>query len=846
MMKSLWSGVSGLQAHQIAMDVEAHNIANVNTVGFKYSRANFGDMLSQTIKIATAPQGEMGGKNDLQVGLGSNITSTTRIFTQGSTQATGKNTDLAMQGDGFFIVTHDGGQTYKYSRNGDFNLDANGNLTDANGLIVQGWKKEIRGGDDSCGGDGDANKVDSTQPIQNIVIKPGLKIPAKKTSHVELKANLNGGQVVESKVCIFKTNAEDGLTFSKAALSLNSIPSPDMAGLFDEYGHRFNLQDGEGTRVRIIDPSNSKNFIDIDVLYSNSYDPSSMDVKSENWASSLAKAPAPKLKEGEKAPTKPTQPQAVTPKVRTVRFSNVEQLMANMSQAMNNIALQDPNVRSFANSRFEIGTDEKSFALINGSGKNSMKIAIGAPTTGESNNNTYMSRMFEGLMGHTVSSDKTLGIRVGAIGAGGEGHTKDIKTMTYESKEDVGVLFNSKGESINLQSATTRAEGLQDGQGFKLTLGGVNSDGFSKVTRTLTFRYTDEKGKNPATTKTITSAHDDDENAVYFKSTEDLRTLLQQFVRDIDSDGNIDNNVDVIADKYGRFQFQNFEKSDTKNISMKVHQLNDENTVVNERFHQILNSLDGVLETGKIRTTQSFNAATHATSIEIFDSLGTKHTLRLEFKKTSTGTWDWRAVVADPGSLSGAHPEGNILRNGTVQFGSDGALTNFNPPTLTYSPNNGAKGDQIVQLNFGALGGYEGVTSLDAKSTTSGISQNGYASGDLLGIRVDQVGGIIGSFSNGRSMALAQVAVAKFTNNAGLSSQGSNLYKQTANSGEAIIGTPGSGGRGSIVSSSLEMSNVDLSRSLTNLIVIQRGFQANSKAITTSDQLLDTLINLKR
>jgi flagellar hook protein FlgE len=267
------------------MDVEGHNIANVNTVGFKYARANFGDMLSQTVKIATAPQGNMGGKNDLQVGLGSMITSTTRIFKQGSTQDTGKNTDLAIQGDGFFVVTADGGQTYKFTRNGDFNLDANGNLVDNNGMVVQGWRKEIQGSDESCGGENDANLVDSTQPISNIEIQPGLKIPAKKTGNIQLKANLNGGQIVENKTCIYETNAKDGLMYAKSAMSLDTIPSPDMAGLFDEFGHRFDLTDGEGSRIRIIDPSNSKNYIDIDLIYSNSYDPNSMDVKAEKWVS---------------------------------------------------------------------------------------------------------------------------------------------------------------------------------------------------------------------------------------------------------------------------------------------------------------------------------------------------------------------------------------------------------------------------------------------------------------------------------------------------------------------------------------------------------------------------------
>ena len=180
MLKSLYSGVSGLQSHQIAMDVEANNIANVNTTGFKYSRANFSDLLAQTSSIATAPQGELGGKNAVQVGLGSTVSSMTRIFSQGSIQNSDKNTDVAIQGDGFFIISPDGGNTYKYTRAGDFKFDAGGNFVDNNGFIAQGWSR-----------DEDTGKVDSTAPINNITIAPGLTTPASPTKEVVLKANLN-------------------------------------------------------------------------------------------------------------------------------------------------------------------------------------------------------------------------------------------------------------------------------------------------------------------------------------------------------------------------------------------------------------------------------------------------------------------------------------------------------------------------------------------------------------------------------------------------------------------------------------------------------------------------------
>ncbi len=135
---------------------------------------------------------------------------------------------------------------------------------------------------------------------------------------------------------------------------------------------------------------------------------------------------------------------------------------------------------------------------------------------------------------------------------------------------------------------------------------------------------------------------------------------------------------------------------------------------------------------------------------------------------------------------------------------------------------------------------------MDKISETYSINQNGYQAGDLMDIRFDSNGSLLGAFSNGRSIALAQVALANFANNTGLQAEGGNVYSQTGNSGEPMIGAANTGRRGGVSGSKLEMSNVDLSRSLTQLIVVQRGFQANSKAVTTSDQILNTLLNLKQ
>ncbi|RUM63351.1 MAG: flagellar hook protein FlgE [Sulfurospirillum sp.] len=568
MMRSLWAGVSGLQAHQIAMDVEGNNIANVNTSGFKYSRANFSDMLSQTAKIATAPQGNLGGKNPMQVGLGTEVNSVTRIFSQGSVQATGKSTDLAIQGDGFFVVSQDGGTTYKYSRNGDFVFDSDGNFVTNNGLVAQGWVR-----------DPETGKIDTSAPIQNIQIKPGLTTPAKPSSEVSIKANLNAGNLIE-----------------------------------------------------------------------------------------------------------------------------------NMS--------------------------------------------------------------------------------------------------VMETTDRFDVLFNAEGKAFN----------LKNGQGITLTVNGNSKD--------FKFDQSSNAGDN-------------------FTTVEDLRQDIENFLQQQSG------TATVSINDQGKFEIKNPAGGADLKINVGGVAGGD-----NELFTQAMTSLSGTLTTGSsgAKTSQVINAATHASSIDIFDSLGSKHTVRMEFRKaeyqydnnnTKVGAaWSIKISVPQPGEIGGT-PNANELK-GQIIFNSDGSLSSYTPTSITYTANNGSSPNQTVILDLGHSNKFDGLTSFDSPSNTAGISQDGYTGGDIDGIRIDQSGTLIGSFTNGRSFGLAQVAMAKFTNNIGLESEGGNVFVQTANSGEPVIGQAAAGGRGFVQSSSLEMSNVDLSRSLTQLIVIQRGFQANSKTITTSDQMLNTLLQLKQ
>jgi flagellar hook protein FlgE len=234
---------------------------------------------------------------------------------------------------------------------------------------------------------------------------------------------------------------------------------------------------------------------------------------------------------------------------------------------------------------------------------------------------------------------------------------------------------------------------------------------------------------------------------------------------------------------------------------------------------------------------------THATSITIYDSQGGQHTLTIDFLKSPTpNEWTWTASFAGEETiLSGG--------SGTVQFNSNGSLQAFSfdgtATALTFNPNNGA---DIVEVNVdaGTTGGFDGLTGFASSHTAFVMSQDGYGLGILDSISIDNSGNISGIFTNGVTRILAQLILADFNNYAGLLKSGNSYYQASANSGQAIEGFAGETISGTISSGALESSSVDIAQEFTSMITAQRGFQANARIITTSDSMLDELVNLKR
>jgi flagellar hook protein FlgE len=237
--------------------------------------------------------------------------------------------------------------------------------------------------------------------------------------------------------------------------------------------------------------------------------------------------------------------------------------------------------------------------------------------------------------------------------------------------------------------------------------------------------------------------------------------------------------------------------------------------------------------------TDPHNTSNYSTTLSIYDSLGRDHMISIFFRKDSENTWNYHVLAAD-GEINGDTLE---VGSGTLTFSSSGALESVEGDEILFDWKGGAEVSRVL-FDFGT--GLNGTTQFAGNSSTLFQDQDGYASGHLINISVDTEGKVTGLFSNGTSRSIYKIALANFKSPWDLDMVGKNLFAESNTSGQPIIGSPGTSGIGKIVSNSLEMSNVDIATEFVNLIKTQQAFQANSRIITTTDQMLQDIINLKR
>ncbi|EAK7371453.1 flagellar hook protein FlgE [Campylobacter jejuni] len=839
MMRSLWSGVSGLQAHQVAMDVEGNNISNVNTTGFKYSRADFGTMFSQTVKIATAPTDGRGGSNPLQIGLGVSVSSTTRIHSQGSVQTTDKNTDVAINGDGFFMVSDDGGLTRYLTRSGDFKLDAYGNFVNNAGFVVQGWNINW-----------DTQSIDSSRTPQNIFIDPGMHIPAAKSTEVAIKANLNSGLNIgnaarplyaldsihgfNKKTGETKNENDTGITqfytTSKNGIEVTE-KGVDAGALFNGKGQGLNLREGQGIWV-----SYANSTFSTDKGNSNVFDPNNKTAQNN------------------------------------VIFWGDQNKPVIMDITLNGVQIRNDNIKSLDEAIAYINTFTNPADGRDGTGVIATKKEDGSGITFTNQNSNG-----------TTDNMKNIDLQINTGNQAGELQNVPVANGNFN--------WNAMNlNSLAAQGDSKWIAGNFQNNGNSVQVVTAHKYVYSSNPVQIAPMYNPDGGKtwNQGDMNTAGTPENNYLLAVNgvllntqvrtFRTTEDLRELLQRDARygvDYDGSGSFEANgsdvnegVTITITENGNFSISNPNKTTTPPAGIQQnnrtnHDLNFNVTAytdalgkvsTNDAFTKIFKAFDGVQTVGsQKKESEQLKLSAFSAGLEIYDSLGSKHTLEVQFVKQSTtqdGGNEWQMIirVPEPAEINTTGEGPNNIVVGTARFNNDGSLASYNPKTLNFSPNNGAAPNQQIKLSFGTSGSNDGLVSSNSASTLTGQATDGYTSGNLKpdAIRVDDKGNILGEFTNGKTFAVAKMAMASVANNSGLEEIGGNLFKVTANSGAIVVGEAGTGGRGEMKTSALEMSNVDLSRSLTELIIIQRGYQANSKTISTSDQMLQTLIQLKQ
>lgn len=323
------------------------------------------------------------------------------------------------------------------------------------------------------------------------------------------------------------------------------------------------------------------------------------------------------------------------------------------------------------------------------------------------------------------------------------------------------------------------------------------------------------------------------------------------FTRDgsfrIDREGNL-----TTSDGYKILGFQGDEKGE---ISSKMGAIGIGNTTIPAKATtelKMLMNLDSREVNKQFDPKKPYETSNFNTGVTVYDNVGTERLVQLFFNKSEDNKWSYHAMVDGADAEGGKIGELVEMASGSINYNDKGQLQDVQEGSNSFNFNKGAQKDQKIKFNFGKTmaeggNGSDATTQYGSRSSVSRqYGQDGSSAATLSSLSFNDLGILTAAYNNGTTKDLAQVAVAKFDNYEGLTKIGKNQYKETKKSGQAAIGIPSIDGRGTVISKSIELSNVDLADEFINLMNAQRNFQANTKTITTSDQMLQEVLNIRR
>ncbi|MGL1935126.1 MAG: flagellar hook-basal body complex protein [Fibrobacterales bacterium] len=744
MLRSLYSGISGLHTHQVQLDVIGNNIANVNTVGYKSTRVTFEESFAQLLEGSSRPPGNGGGTNPMQVGLGTSVGSIDTMLSQGNMLSTGQITDLAIEGKGYFAVSN--GEGNFFTRNGSFQLDSGGKMVlPTNGYVLQGVMANEVGEFPSGSVEGD------------ITIPFNEQAPAKETDTVKYSRNLNSdsgakGSVVYTNRFLQFAQPSSGGGFSDPAGTGALVPpkvSADwLTALYDSKGRDLGIEPGDVLTYEAVDAAG----LPLTPLEITIVDPS-------------------------------TTPGAIITGTNATAGTIDEMLTA---------------INNWFNGQGYPGTQA---GIDDGPGSVNRGSVTVDNTAG-----------VQALVGFQVSSDRPISDSMirkafnfpATIAVGNTGFSDSFR-YPAEATDLMSELYDTHGDTLGLETGDTVS--------VNGTVGGESS--------------TPSMLNYSAATTTIQNLMDTIKDGLKLPFTDGTVAENQTVtINGADSNDQINDGTIVIRGVKGAdFALEN--------INVTANNSNNQNPTP-----KLFNANMASEEFQAARDTGVFD-----TSISVYDESGAEHVLTTTFTHTGVpGEWLWKVTASGDERILGGDA-------GTLSFAQDGSVGAFiftdSSSGLIMDPNNGSN-QMSVNLDMGGPGDFQGLTQFEAQTSASAVGQNGYGTGSLTDISIDEYGMVSGSFTNGTSRALARVLVTEFTNPGGLLKLSDSVFTVSSNSGDPIAGIPGLQSKSKLRPGALEGSNVDLAAEFTSMITTQRGFQANSRIITVSDKMMEELIQLKR
>jgi flagellar hook protein FlgE len=807
------TALTGLQAAETTIDVVGNNVANSGTTGFKESDVLFATQFLQTQSIGSTPTAGRGGTNPRQIGLGVKVAAINPDFSQGTIEISANPLDVAIQGDGFLIV--EGPQGSLYTRNGQIQTNSANELVTVTGNRVLGYAV-----------DDDFNIIESGDPVP-LVIPIGGSPVTQATQNAVFEGVLSSGAAVGKAASVISSEALGDLTYAFPttdggggafdAGDFQAVVAPDISGFTaatpntgtlaaGDYRYRMTWYVDDGTASGNLLESSPSGIISVPGVAAND------EVQ-------LANLPV------DASPSSIWEGRHIYRSIDGGPFQLIGTLNDVTTATFSDDGTAAPGA-TLDTTKLDPGNYSYYVTFVNGS-----------DTTQESRPSERIGAIASGVDGKIRIDNlpqpslpfTQIRIYRNLSGSSSEFHLVDTVaagvTTYVDNAPDAAIISNPQIDLIGVKANSGT---------FLVNVVKQDGDTYSTPFEVGTLSFVGKRGNADLAAKQL--------NVTATTTVQDLIDFMEQSFGIITSSetpllasagGEINNGMITFTSNAGE------ENALGVSLASLTMTPTGATSPVPIGIDFTASPEDPLNPFGQ-GSTSDFIA---------YDSLGTPINVRittvLEEKNNTFSTYRWFATSDDNEPLTGVS---TAVGTGTITFNGRGLIQGSPFATISIERNQSASESPLeIQLDFRGVSGTDSRNGSDEPITTMTMTrQDGFAPGTLSSFTITESGLISGTFSNGAVRPLGQIRMARFANNGGLQQVGENLFSQGVNSGEAVMGNPGESGIGTLTAGALELSNTDIGQNLIELILASTQYRGGARVITTSQQLLDELLNLRR